>query len=89
MNLPIKFPNDTDVIAEEAALFRAMSPEERAGTLDEMFRVFQFLVHRPQDGKHWHDSPNRTRNAAAQQSRSSSQDMTEQNRLGNDPGGRV
>jgi hypothetical protein len=29
MNLPIKFPSDADVIAEEAARFRALSPEDR------------------------------------------------------------
>jgi hypothetical protein len=29
MDLPIKFPNDADVIAEEAARFRALSPAER------------------------------------------------------------
>lgn len=29
MDLPIKFPSDADVIAEEAARFRALSPEQR------------------------------------------------------------
>jgi hypothetical protein len=29
MDLPIKFPRDADVIAEEAARFRALSPQER------------------------------------------------------------
>jgi hypothetical protein len=29
MELPIKFPSDADVIAEEAARFRALSPENR------------------------------------------------------------
>ena len=29
MDLPIKFPRDEDVIAEEAARFRALSPENR------------------------------------------------------------
>jgi len=29
MDLPIKFPSDADVIAEETARFRALSPEER------------------------------------------------------------
>ena len=29
MDLPIKFPSDADVIAEEAARFRALSPEDR------------------------------------------------------------
>jgi hypothetical protein len=29
MNLPIKFPSDADVIVEEVARFRALSPEDR------------------------------------------------------------
>jgi hypothetical protein len=29
MNVPIQFPSDTEIIAEEAARFRALSPEER------------------------------------------------------------
>jgi hypothetical protein len=29
MDLPIRFPADADVIAEESARFRALSPEER------------------------------------------------------------
>ena len=29
MNLPVKFPSDADVIREEVARFRALSPEER------------------------------------------------------------
>jgi hypothetical protein len=29
MNLPIKFPNDAEVIVEEVTRFRALSPEER------------------------------------------------------------
>jgi hypothetical protein len=29
MDLPIKFPNYTEIIAEEAARFRALSPEDR------------------------------------------------------------
>jgi hypothetical protein len=29
MNLPIKFPSDADVIIEEVARFRALSPENR------------------------------------------------------------
>ena len=29
MNLPIKFPSDADVIVEETARFRALSPEGR------------------------------------------------------------
>jgi hypothetical protein len=44
MDLPIKFPNDADVVAEEAARFRALSPEDRLRTLDEMFRLYHFLL---------------------------------------------
>ncbi len=44
MNLPIKFPNDEAVIAEEAALFWALSPEERIRSLDEVFRLYHFLM---------------------------------------------
>ena len=29
MNLPIKFPSDTEVILEDVARFRALSPGER------------------------------------------------------------
>ena len=29
MNLPIKFPSDAEVIVEEVARFRALSPEDR------------------------------------------------------------
>jgi hypothetical protein len=43
MKLPIKFPNDAEVIAEEVARFRALSPEERVQELGEMFYVYTFL----------------------------------------------
>lgn len=43
MKLPIKFPSDAEVIAEEAARFRALSPENRVRTLGEMFLVYRFL----------------------------------------------
>ena len=46
MDLPIKFPENAEVIAEEAARFRALSPENRVETLGEMFRVYQFLAER-------------------------------------------
>src|SRR5258708_579431 len=44
MDLPIKFPNSADVIAEEAARFRALSPEDRVYALDEMVRLYHFLA---------------------------------------------
>jgi hypothetical protein len=37
MNLPLKFPSDAEVIAEEVARFRALSPEGRV-------RAFQSLL---------------------------------------------
>jgi hypothetical protein len=43
MDLPIKFPSDAEVIAEEAARFRALSPESRVRALGEMFLVYRFL----------------------------------------------
>ena len=44
MDLPIKFPSDAEVIAEETARFRALSPDERVRTLDEMFHLYHFLM---------------------------------------------
>ena len=44
MQLPIKFPSDAEVIAEEAARFQELSPEERFRTLDELFRLYHFLM---------------------------------------------
>ena len=44
MNVPISFPADAVVIAEETARFRALSPEERVRTLGEMFRLYHFLA---------------------------------------------
>jgi hypothetical protein len=33
MNLPVKFPSDTEIINEEVKRFRALSPEERMRVL--------------------------------------------------------
>ena len=44
MNLPIKFPNEADVITEEVARFRKLSPEARIRALNEMYRLYQFLI---------------------------------------------
>jgi hypothetical protein len=44
MNLPIKFPDEADVIAEEAARFRALSDESRVRELDECFKTYWFLI---------------------------------------------
>lgn len=43
MELPIRFPNNADVIAEDAARFRALSPEGRVRALDECVRLYEFL----------------------------------------------
>ena len=43
MELPIRFPNNADVIAEDAARFRALSPEDRVRALDECIRLYGFL----------------------------------------------
>ncbi len=44
MNLPIKCPSAAEVIAEKVARFRMLSPEDRFRTLDEMFRLYHFLM---------------------------------------------
>jgi hypothetical protein len=36
MNLPIKFPSDAEVIIEDVARFRALSPEERLRSIRDM-----------------------------------------------------
>ena len=43
MHLPIKFPSYEDVIAEDVARYRALSPDARVRALGEMFRLYQFL----------------------------------------------
>ena len=43
-NLPIKFPNRADVIAQQVADFRALTPTQRVHELDEMFRLYHFLL---------------------------------------------
>jgi hypothetical protein len=44
MNPPIKFPADEDVIREEAARFRALSPDEQVNRLGEMVRLYYRLA---------------------------------------------
>ena len=43
MNVPIQFPADADVLADEVARFRALSPEKQVRILGEMFNVYRFL----------------------------------------------
>lgn len=44
MELPIQFPNDADVIAEEAARFRALSPEERMRVIVDLLNAGEQLM---------------------------------------------
>ncbi|HVA51112.1 MAG TPA: hypothetical protein VNH11_32525 [Pirellulales bacterium] len=44
MNLPIKFPSDADVIAEEAARFRALSPEQRMEVIRGVLEAGELLL---------------------------------------------
>jgi hypothetical protein len=46
MDSPIRFPSDVEVITEEVARFRALSPEDRVLVLDEMFYLYHFLAER-------------------------------------------
>lgn len=46
MKLPIRFPNDADVIADEAARFRKLSPEERWRTFRGIVRVGALMIRR-------------------------------------------
>ena len=43
MNIPIRFPNNADVIYEDAARFRALSPEEQVRVLGSCFHDYQSL----------------------------------------------
>lgn len=44
MELPVRFPNDADVIAEEAARFRALSPDERMRVIRELLNAGEQLI---------------------------------------------
>jgi hypothetical protein len=44
MNVPIQFPDEADVIGEETRRFRALSPDDRVRMLEEMFRLYHFLL---------------------------------------------
>ena len=43
MELPIRFPNDADVIYADAARFRALTDEEQVRALNDCFRDYRFL----------------------------------------------
>ncbi len=46
MNLPIKFPSDVEVIAEEAARFRALSPESRMRSIRGLLAAGALMMQR-------------------------------------------
>ena len=43
MELPIRFPNESDVIYQDAARFRALTPDERARALRSCLQDYQDL----------------------------------------------
>src|SRR5437868_2539941 len=44
MDLPVKFPSDGDVIREEVARFRALSPEERIAYIRDMIAAGAMMI---------------------------------------------
>jgi hypothetical protein len=44
MDLPIRFPSDSDVIAEEAARFRALSPEARMRSIRNLLEAGAWMM---------------------------------------------
>jgi hypothetical protein len=46
MNLPIKFPSDAAVIAEEVARFRALSPAQRVRTIRALLAAGALMMRR-------------------------------------------
>lgn len=44
VHLPIRFPDDSDTIAEDGARFRKLSPAEKVREVCEMVRVYDFLA---------------------------------------------
>ena len=44
MDLPVKFPSETEVILEDVARFRALSPEERMRTIRGLLADGMFLM---------------------------------------------
>jgi hypothetical protein len=46
MDLPVKFPNDADVIREEVARFRALSPEARLRALRSLLAAGALMLQR-------------------------------------------
>ena len=46
MDLPVKFPSETEVILEDVARFRALSPEERIEMIQDMLAGGFYLMNR-------------------------------------------
>ena len=46
MDLPIKFPSETEVILEDVARFRALSPAERIRAIRGLLATGEFLLSR-------------------------------------------
>jgi hypothetical protein len=46
MDLPFKFPSDADVIIEEVARFRALSPEERIRSIRGLIEAGALMLRR-------------------------------------------
>ena len=46
MDLPVKFPSETEVILEAVAWFRVLSPAERIRTIQDMLADGAFLMSR-------------------------------------------
>jgi hypothetical protein len=44
MELPVKFPSETEVILEDVARFRALSPEDRIRTIRGLLATGEFLL---------------------------------------------
>jgi hypothetical protein len=49
MELPIKFPSETEVILEDVARFRALSPAERIRTIRSILADGAFLISKSAD----------------------------------------
>jgi len=44
MDLPVKFPSQTEVILEDVARFRALTPEERFRSLQGLLNAGEFIL---------------------------------------------
>lgn len=46
MELPIRFPDEGDVIRADAARFRALTPAQQAAELEDLLRTYYYLAAR-------------------------------------------